>query len=237
MKSMNALILGLMVLLASTSSCLGADDIDSSKLIVSGTGVASSQPYQVIVTLGVQTSDASAATALGDNNKLMNDVVEALKDAGVAEEDIQTSRFNIYPQREWIDGEYSDVITFEVSNQVTVTQDLSEEIDVGDLIDAAVNSGANTVESIVFRLEDSSDLQEVALKNAVEDAQSKALVISEAADVKLGRILNISVTPSVTPVVYSKAFGAETALLSSSTPIMPGELETSASVTITYQIE
>lgn len=235
MNKFEAVILGLAVLLASAGSCMATEYDDRSKLIVSGTGEATATPDMVTVVLGVETKDESATVAATQNAQLTTDTIDALIGAGVNKEDIKTTRYTIYPRRDWIDGKLSDTVEFEVSNQITFTMDLINETDVGVVLDAAVSAGTNTVDSVSFGLRDPAPLMEEALKDAVANAKRKAEVISGAAGVCLGKILTISEGgPSPIPsgdVMYLKAEA-----LGASTPIVPGDVEVSASVSLIYEI-
>ena len=238
MRIFEALLLGILVLFALAGTSLGDDYEcdDLSKLTVSGTGEATAEADMVTIVLGVQTRNESAAVAVAENAQMMADSIEALKAAGISEEEIKTSRFSIYPTRDWIDGELSDEVIFEVNNQVTVTQNLTDELDLGEIIDAAVEAGANTVESVTFGLTDPTVVHEEALEEAVDEAAGKAEVISGAAGVALGRILSISESgTSPEPLAESRVFFAAEA--GASTPIVPGEVEVTASVTVTYEIQ
>jgi uncharacterized protein YggE len=237
MKIFEALLLGMIVLLASSSSCLGADDEsdDISTLTVSGTGDATADADMVTIVLGVQTRNESAAGAVADNGRMMASSIEALLAAGVPEDEIKTSRFSIYPTRDWIDGELSEKVVFEVNNQITITLDLTDDVDVGEVLDGAVGAGANSVEGVTFGLRDPTSVQEEALEEAVNDAMGKSLVISEAAGVTLGRIVSISESgASPVPMAESRVYFAADA--GAATPIVPGDVEVTATVTITYEI-
>ena len=237
MRIFKALLLGIMVLFAFAGTSFG-DNYgyeDLSTLTVSGTGEATADADMVTIALGVQTRDESAAAAVAENAQMMADSIEALLAAGISEDEINTSRYSIRPTRDWIDGELSDEVVFEVNNQVTVTLNLTDEVAVGEVIDAAVGAGANTVESITFGLRDPTSVQEEALENAVDDAMGKAEVISEAAGMNLGRILSISEGgASPEPLAESRVFFAAEA--GASTPIAPADVEVTATVTITYVI-
>ena len=234
MNKFEAVILGLVVLLVSAGSCMAEYD-DRSKLIVSGTGEATATPDMVTVVLGVETKDESANVAATRNAQLTTDTIDALIGAGVNKEDIKTTRYTIYPRRDWIDGKPSEKVEFEVSNQITFTMDLINETDVGVVLDAAVSAGTNTVNSVSFGLRDPAPLMEEALKDAIANARKKADVISGAAGVSLGKILTISEGgPSPIPngdVMYLRADA-----LGASTPIVPGDVEVSAGVSLIYEI-
>lgn len=238
MRIFEALLLGAVLLLASMGSALAAEDgsCDVSTLTVSGTGEAAADADSVTVVLGVQTRDESAAKAADDNALLIAASIDALQAAGVPEDEIKTSSYSIYPTRDWIDGRQSDKVIFEVSNRITFTLNLTDEVDMGGIIDAAVGAGANTVESVSFGLRDPTPVREEALKEAVVDGMGKAGVISEAAGVALGRILSISEGGSAPiPMAESKVFFAADA--GAATPIAPGDVKVTATVTITYEIK
>jgi uncharacterized protein YggE len=238
MRIFEALLLGMIAILVSSSPILGADDgsDEISTLTVLGMGEATVDADMVTIVLGVQTRNESAAGAVADNALMMASSIEALLAAGVPEDEIKTSRFSIYPTRDWIDGKLSDEVIFEVSNQVTLTLDLTDDVDVGEVLDAAVGAGANSVDSVTFGLQDPTSVQEEALEDAVNDAMGKAEVISEAAGVNLGRILSISEGgTSPVPMAESRVYFA--ADVASATPIVPGDVEVTATVTVTYEIE
>lgn len=238
MKTFEALLLGIMVLSAYSGNALGEnyESGDVSTLTVSGTGEATADSDSVTITLGVQTRDESAAKAADDNARRMAASIEALQAAGVPEEEIKTSSYSIYPTRDWIDGRQSEKVIFEVSNRVTFTLNLTDEVDVGGIIDAAVGAGANTIDGVSFGLRDPTPVREEALEEAVLDGMGKAAVIAEAAGVSLGRILSISEGGSAPiPMAESKVFFAADA--GAATPIAPGDVKVTATVTITYEIK
>ncbi|UEC42925.1 MAG: conserved exported protein of unknown function [Methanothrix sp.] len=236
MRIFEALLLAMIAILATASASFAADDgSDVSALTVSGTGEATADADIVTIVLGVETRSESAAEAVADNGRMMADAIEALLAAGVPPEEIKTSQFSIRPTRDWIDGRLSDKVVFEVNNQVTFTLDLADEMDIGVLIDGAVGAGANTVDSVTFGLRDPTPVQEEALVEAVLDAMGKAGVISQAAGVVLGRILSISEGGySPVPMAESRIYFA--ADVGAATPIVPGDVKVTATVTITYEI-
>ena len=238
MRIFEALLLGIMVLSASAGNALGEnyESEDVSMLMVSGTGDSTADADMVTIVLGVQTRNESAAGAVADNAQMMAEAVDALQAAGVPEEEIKTSSYSIYPTRDWIDGKQSEKVIFEVNNQVTFTLNLTDEVELGGIIDAAVGAGANTVDSISFGLRDPNPVQEEAMEKAVVDGMRKAEVISEAAGVALGRILSIAEGGSAPiPMAESKVFFAADA--GAATPIVPDDVKVTATVTITYEIK
>ena len=220
-----------LVLLAASSLALAAD-VNVSKLIVQGEGKASAAPDMATIVLGVETRNASASAAAAENAKLMNATVNALRAAGIEDKDIQTSRYSLTtePQEKPKEGEKPKAPEFIATNQVTVR--LNDTSDVGKILDAAVSAGSNSIQEVSFDLRNPKPQEDQALAHAIEDAGRKAEVAAKAAGMKLGKVLELSegygyVAPAAKSAVF--ADGAVT-------PIQPGEMVVTSSVTITYEI-
>jgi uncharacterized protein YggE len=202
---------------------------------VTGTGQVYLTPDIATISIGVRTDHESASEAVADNNALIQQVVAALTDLGVAENDIQTSNFSIYPQQQYDDQGNIISTIYVVENTVMVTiRDLEM---LGDVLDTAVANGANSIYGIQFDVEDKSAAQTEARQKAVEDAQAKAGELAEAAGVSLGQIQTISestVYPG--PIFDGRGGGAEQAV-ASAVPISPGQLTITSDVNIVFVIE
>ena len=239
MKIIKAIFLGTMLLLVSAMPAIAADNGNDnvSKLISDGDGKVMAPPDVVTITLGVETRNASASVAAAENAILMNRTVNALLLAGMNKKDIQTSRYSLAAQTEDNQADSSGTGNktkppdFIASNLVTLKVNVSE--DIGMVLEAALAAGSNSFVGISFELRDEKPKMDQALAEAILDANRKAEVMAAAAGVKLGRILEISegygFTSSIAPMAaYSTKADA--------TPVLPGELEISASVTMTYEI-
>jgi uncharacterized protein len=224
------ILLGL-VLLAASSLAL-ASDVNVSKLIVQGEGKASAAPDMATIVLGVETRNASASAAAAENAELMNTTINALRAAGIKDKDIQTSRYSLTtePQEKPKEGEKPKAPEFIATNQVTIR--LNNTADVGKVLDAAVLAGSNSIQELSFDLKNPKPQEDKALALAIEDAGRKAEVAAKAAGVKLGRVLELTEGYGyVAPAAKSAVF-ADGAI----TPIQPGEMVVTSSVTITYEI-
>ncbi|MDP9836939.1 uncharacterized protein YggE [Neorhizobium huautlense] len=207
---------------------------------VTGTGEASVAPDMAIINLTVARNAETAEKALADNNTAMNQVLAALKTAGIAEKDLQTSNFSIYPQyqqNEPKDGRIDPpkIIGYEVQNGVTVKiRDLKA---LGGIIDQSVKLGVNQGGQITFTNDDPSGARTEARKKAVAEAMEKARTLAEAAGVKVGKVVDISegedrfMPPS--PMPRMAAMKAE----SDSFAVAAGENTYSISVTMTLAID
>jgi uncharacterized protein YggE len=231
MKWLEVAFLGIALILAATILSTAADDETVPKLIVQGDGEVSVDADKVTIILGVETRDKSAAVAAVDNAELMNQTIDALLDAGVLIDDIQTTGYSIVSSSRRTDEDAVEEIEFIVSNQVAVELNTTDGTNVGDVLDAAVAAGTNRVVSITFGLQDPRAAMNLALEDAVEDAMSDAAVIASAAGVKLDEILEISEGYTYIPTTGAALFTEYAA-----TPIIAGTVDVTASVSITYMI-
>lgn len=207
-------------------------------VVVTGSGKLSIAPDVAYVNLGVRTSNEDAAMAQSENSQIMTDIFSALKAAGINEEEIETSGYNIYQTYDYSqmdsDGDYKKV--FEVSNTVKVTVLDIEK--VGDIIDATAKAGANSINGINFGLLDEDKYYADALKIAMESANSKATAIMSTFGKEPGLPVTV-VELSYGGVVnynYSNNIEMESMAMKSdvSTPITSGDVDVNATVTVTY---
>ena len=231
MKIIRIVFLAIMLLLLVAPFAIAVEN-NMSKLIVQGEGKASAAPDKATVVLGVQTRDASAAIAAAENARLMNETIVALLAAGIAESEIQTSGYSLGTESQdapVMAGEKQKAPEFVASNTVTVN--LNNTTDVGRVLDTAVAAGSNSIQEVAFDLKDPQPQKDLALTLAIEDARRKAEIAAKAAGVKLGRVLEISEGYGYVTAASKSANFAEFA-----TPIQPGRMEITASVTMTYEI-
>ncbi|MGO8065159.1 SIMPL domain-containing protein [Rhizobium leguminosarum] len=207
---------------------------------VTGDGESSVAPDMAIVNLAVVKQAKTAREALDENNKAMNEVLAALKSGGIAERDLQTSGFSIQPQYNYpqpVDGQQQQpqLIGYQTINSVTVRlRDLAK---LGAVIDQSVTLGINQGGDIQFTKEKPDAAIEEARKAAVADAVKRAKTLSEAAGVKLGRILEINenVPRAMPQPVYRATMMKEAS--DAAVPVQGGENNYNVSVTVTFAIE
>ncbi len=162
------------------------------RISVMGEGEASVAPDMAVVTLSVLREAGTAREALNANSAAMKEVLDALKAAGIAERDIQTSRLDIQPrysQPSRDKPQEPKIVGYAVSNEVTVR--IRKLAEAGAIIDKVVGLGVNQGGGISFVKEDLKATMTEARKRAVADALDKARTLAEAAGVKLGPILSI----------------------------------------------
>jgi uncharacterized protein YggE len=208
-------------------------------LSVSGEGKVKGTPDVAIVSLGIEAQETTVAAAQREAASAMDKVMKALKGDGVADKDIQTTQFSIYPVRRWIEKEEKEVIVgYRVTNMVTAK---IRQIDkTGDVIDDVAEAGGNLtrIQDIGFTIDDPIPYYKQAREKAVQDAAAKAKQLADLAGVRLGKPLYISEGGGyVPPVVRKNAYAMmEVGAVPAPTPISPGELEFQLNVSIVYDI-
>jgi uncharacterized protein YggE len=205
-------------------------------IVVSGQGQAVGVPDQATITAGVLTQAATAKAALDANTKAMNAVFGALKTAGIADRDIQTSNFSVSSQYEPYrenNPQPAKVVGYQVSNSVSVVvKDLAK---LGGTLDALVKSGANQLNGIQFSIATPKPLEEKARTAAVQDAMAKAKTLAAAAGVKLGAITAIEETSSSDQA--PRPLLAMRVAADAKVPVAAGEQSITVSVNLTYAIQ
>lgn len=205
-------------------------------LWVTGEGKAAATPDVVLLSLGIESEAKTVAEAQRNAADAMNKVMKALRANGVAEKDVQTQRFSIYPIRKWIDDERrEEIIGYRVTNIVVAK--IRQVDKAGSIIDSVAEAGGDLtrIESIGFTVDDPEPYFNEAREKAVKAAIAKARQVAGAANIKLGKLLYISEgTQYVPPVRDYYALKAENI---APTPISPGELEFRVTVQMVYDID
>lgn len=200
------------------------------QLRVVGSSTINKAPDIAKTQIGVQTIAKEVDPAIDENNRKTDAIISALKQLGVAEKDIQTSSFNIYPQRDY--QRPNEIIGFQVDNMLSVTfRDLTK---IGKCLQSAINAGANNIYGVSFTLADPESVRSEARILAIQDARKKAESMATAAGIKLDKIISVNElysTVSVDARTYDKA-AAEAAV-----PIQPGELGVTVQVELVYLIK
>jgi len=222
-------------------SPLRAENLDHNSpnsIQVNGLGVVSIAPDKADLTLSVEVQAKSAEAARDQAAAAMTTLIKALKDANVADKDIQTRNVSLYPV--YGQDTANKITGYQLANRVTVCiRDISK---VSAIIDSAVKAGGNPVrvQGINFSIDNPDAALAQAREKAYANARAKAGQYAKLAGVALGRALHISEGGGVTPMpvpyaemsVMRGAIGA-----SNSTPIQAGEQEISVTVEVIFGIE
>ena len=220
------------ILFAQAPSAPGAG---ANFIVVSGLGEVKAKPDMASISAGVVTQAATAAEALAANSQAMNAVIAALKNLGVAEDDIQTSNFSVSPQYPPYDSnnlQPPKIVGYQVSNQVTaIVRDLAK---LGTILDGLVQAGANNINGVSFGIDKADALEDEARKAAIADAKHRAEIFAAAAGVSVGRVIAIQEMGTSLPPQPYLAMRAEVA---AAVPIATGQETVSASVNVTFELK
>lgn len=224
MRAVLSLVMALMSVTAAADS--------TAVMVMTGQGEVNRTPDVVRIYVGVEQQAETASDALAANSDAAARVLGTLAEAGLSEEDLQTTQFAInpvYDNRNTRPSGVPDVVGYRVTNQVVAR--LRDVQGLGALLDRLVTVGANRINGIQFGLDDDAAALDEARGLAVADAKHKAGIYAKAAGVTLGPILSIT---------EAGAGGVPGPMMmearSSAVPIAAGTQQVSASVTITWQI-
>jgi uncharacterized protein YggE len=205
-----------------------------SSITVNGEGKIKVKPDTASLSLGVQAVAETATEALSQANSSATALLDALKAAGISDNDITTSGLAIYPQY----GSSANVITgYQASNNVTVTvRDINQ---TGPVIDAAAAAAGDhiTIGGVSFYVDDTEALIGAARADAINNAKKRAGEYAAAAGVSIGSVLQISEVAVNNPVpqFYPAAAAADRGS-ATPTPIESGTQDLTVSVTVVYQL-
>ncbi|TFH48820.1 MAG: SIMPL domain-containing protein [Lysobacterales bacterium] len=203
-------------------------------ITVTGTGEVHNQPDMARVNIGVVTQESTAAEALNKNTESVEKLMAALKAHKIADRDIQTSNFSIYPQYDYDRSNHPPRLTgYQVMNQVRIA--VRKIADLGAVLDKVVTAGANQINQVTFEIDEAESLRDTARQMAVRDAQRKAALYAKEAQVRLGPVLEVVEAGSTVPIQPFEvdAFAQQARAV----PIAPGELTIREEVRVTFAIE
>jgi uncharacterized protein YggE len=202
----------------------GAQDApESDTITVTGVGSIEAVPNEAQMSFGVETRAPTARAAVAANADVMRRIINALRQARGRE--IATRWVSVYP----VTNDTGAVDGYAASNSVSATADVD---DAAALIDAAAEAGANQISGPGLSSSNAEALYRQALGKAVAEARARAEVLAKAAGRSLGEIEAISESTAATPYYAERMQTADAA----STPIVPGEQETTASITVTFAL-
>ncbi|NJM29283.1 MAG: SIMPL domain-containing protein [Rhizobiales bacterium] len=166
----------------------------------------------------------------------MNQIMTALKAAGIAEKDIQTQNYTVQPRYDYTNNTQPPrLVGYDVSNTVMIAaRDRSK---LGEVLDAAVTAGSNMINGISFGVAKPEAARDEARKLAAADATRKARLYAEAAAVKLGKVISIGESGGYSPPVPMQAKAMRMEAADGAVPIAQGEQVIAVDVNIAWEIE
>ncbi len=213
-------------------SALAAKPAEMPQITVQGDGVITAKPDQVTIELGVETHAKTAAEAARQNAAEADSVEKAMKNAGVTADDMQTINYSVNPEYSYPGGK-AVLMGYQVSNMVRLR--LTNLSLLAKVLDAATASGANQISGIEYGLQHPEAVQEKALKAAIAQAHQRAQLMASAENMRLLMPYRINALTGYTPPpMPMMRMAVSMAANVPSTPISPGHLKITASVTVVY---
>jgi uncharacterized protein len=225
---------------------IGRDVEAGNTISVSGTGDIYAKPDLAVGTFSVVSEAKTVAEAMADNTTKMSSVVEAVKELGAADKDLQTTNFSVYPRYEYQKVDGPDAAIYPNGKSVLVGYGVNSSLQVkmrdmekiGQIIEGATKAGANEVGDLQFTIDKQDDLKKQARDQAIGQAKAKAEDLASQLGVRLVRIANFNENSYLPYVSYAKDMAVGAGGMAAPAPsIQTGENKVESTVNITYIIE
>lgn len=207
---------------------------DGTLLSVSANAEASRVPDVATVSAGVVTQAADGKAAMRQNAEQMTKVLAAIKAAGIAEKDVQTSGINLNPQYRYVENQAPTITGYQASNTVSLkVRDISS---LGDVLDALAAQGSNQINGPTFEIDEPEPVYDEARLAALGKAQVRAETYAKALGMRVRRIVSIAeggrgdFSPRPMMAMAKSMDQAE------STPVSPGETTVSVNLDVVFEL-
>ena len=202
---------------------------------VTGVGTAHATPDMAILSFGVQTVEGAVRSAITNNTNAMVQVQSILEAQGIDPADISTTTYNLYVQEVYQNGRPTGETRYHVNHQLTVKlRDISK---TGDILQMAIDSGANQVGSIRFVVSNTEALQAQAREKAMADAKARATQLAEGLGASLGSLQLVSEHQARPTDPYGESRNFDASADSSSVPVSSGSYSVNITINAVFGIE
>ena len=210
--------------------------VSGTRLDISATGTVTRVPDLAIISAGVVTKSSTATGAISANATRMERVRAALKRAGIADKDIQTSTLSLNPDYRYDNNQPPVLTGYQASNNVSVKfRDLKRS---GAILDALVAEGANQISGPSLTIDRPEVALDEARTRAIAAGKARAELYARALGMRVTRLLSVSegggnvIRPPMP--MYARA---EVAMADAKTSIDPGTQDLEVSVAMTFELQ
>ena len=209
--------------------------IAGTRLDVTASGEVSRVPDVAVISAGVVSRAAGASAALQDSADRMQRVVAALKRAGVADRDIQTSNVSLNPEYRYPENQAPQLVGYTATNSVTVRfRDIRA---AGKILDALVAQGANQINGPNLTVDNPETALDEARAKAIATGRARAELYARSLGMRVVRIVAVSdngssYAPPPMPVMMEARMAS-----APMTKIEPGEQKLQVSVAMTFELQ
>jgi len=232
------IILGILMIatLFLIAGCVQLPNTNDNTINVQGNAELTVEPDEAEVWVGASFVKDTAEEAQSSVNEVINDIIDGLRYKGFTEEDMETTQLSLREEYSWEDNTRKSEGWRATQTLKVKTTDLTK---VGEIVDVAVENGANQINNINFGLSEEKEQQykKQALSEAAANAKDKAQTIADSLGVKLGKIK--SVTESnyyYTPYRYTVAETAGDAVVKEVSTVLPEDVTVTANIAIVYNV-
>lgn len=228
-----SLALGTTAMTAHAQNAAYTVPTDGTLLSVSANAESSRVPDVATISAGVVTQAVDGNAAMRQNAEQMAKVMAAIKAAGIAEKDIQTSGINLSPQYRYVENEAPKITGFQASNNVNLkVRDIAK---LGKVLDALAAQGSNQINGPTFEIDQPEPVYDEARLEALKKAQARANTYARSLGLQVRRIVSISEGGGgnfqPVPMVRMQAKSAEM-----DTQVSPGETTLSVNLEVVFEL-
>jgi len=205
-------------------------------IVASGDAVIAAEPDQAQIDLGVTTQARTAPEASKENAERVARVLAEVRKILATGDEVRTSGYALNPQYRYPQGGKPEIVGYTANNTVRIK--MAKLDDVGRLIDAAMQAGANNVGRLLFTLKDEDAVRLEALRLASVKARAKTDAMAAALGLKVVRVLSVAEGErSVQPIMRQATMARSEAMAAAApTPVEPGTVDVRATVTLTVEV-
>ncbi len=222
-------------MLAVPAAAYAQPAVNGTRLDIVASGEVTRVPDMAVVSAGVQTMQPTATAAIEQNAAQMERVRAALKRAGIADKDIQTSSISLNPDYRYVENQPPQLTGYRASNNVSVKfRDLKR---TGSILDALVREGANQINGPSLTIDKPESAYDEARTKAIANGRARADLYARALGMRIVRLLAVSESGANIPSPMPVAFARDAAMASAKTEIDPGTQELQVSVSMSFELQ
>ena len=209
--------------------------LSGTRLDISATGEVSRVPDLAIISAGVVTRQSTASAAIQENAARMERVLAALKRAGIAERDVQTSSINLNPEYRYQENQPPQLTGYTASNQVSIRfRDIRNS---GRILDALVSEGANQINGPTLTIDKPEEALDEARTQAIANGRARADFYARALGKRVVRLVSVSEGGGNYPVPPPMPMMMEARAQAADTKIVPGEQKLQVTLSMVFELQ
>ena len=212
-----------------------AQPVSGTRLDISATGEVSRVPDVAVISAGVVTRSATAVAALAENATRMERVRAALKRAGIADRDIQTSTVSLNPDYRYAENQPPQLTGYSATNTVNVRfRDIRA---TGKILDALVAEGANQINGPSLTIDKPEAALDEARTRAIANGRARAELYARSLGMRIVRLLSVSETGGYGGGPVPMMARGAIAQMDAKTEVVPGEQQLQVSVNMSFELQ